>query len=219
MHPMPGLPAPMSQTRRPIRPQDHRPRAVRQSQREINGASRRKVPTAAAIARLDLFCRGSGRDRTLPGACPEHSEGAGRAVGGVIDIEVKTAADGGTSKVYLADDPANYSDTDYAGYEMRGLEARSSSYVKEMILGEYGEIFPSAVGGGSTTYWCDNHYSDVSTSSLRAGAVGGHAHSGSAAGIAFSHSSYTPSAAYVNFGTRLCFIPATAGDERLTTNN
>ncbi|MDR0864952.1 MAG: hypothetical protein LBO74_08475 [Candidatus Symbiothrix sp.] len=125
-----------------------------------------------------------------------------------INIEVKTDADGGTSKVYVANNPANYIDNGYANYEMRGLEARAGGYVKEMILGEFGEIISALDGGGSTTYWCDNHYISVTSSSLRGVLFGGGAINGAAAGLGCAHSDGAPSGSTTSIGSRLCFIPA-----------
>jgi hypothetical protein len=125
-----------------------------------------------------------------------------------INIEIKTDADGGTSKVYVANNPANYIDNGYTNYEMRGLEARAEGYTKEMIIGEFGEIIPAAVGAGSTTYWCDYHYTNIASGVLRGVVFGGTASSGALAGFGYAYSDNAPSVAYANIGSRLCFIPA-----------
>jgi hypothetical protein len=125
-----------------------------------------------------------------------------------INIEVKTDADGGTSKVYVCNDPSKYVDNGYTGYEMRGLEARAEGYTKEMLLGDFGEIIPSVVGGGSTTYWCDYHYTIITASSLRGLVFGGDALSGAHAGFGYAYSYYAPSYSSTNVGSRLCFIPS-----------
>ena len=90
-----------------------------------------------------------------------------------------------------------------------GNEARTEGYVKEVIFGEGGEIMPSVVGGGSTTYFCDYHYTNIPTSTtLRGVLFGGHATNGAYAGFAFAHSVNAPSTTSAYFGSRLCFIPA-----------
>ena len=122
-----------------------------------------------------------------------------------INIEVKTDAEGGTSKIYVANNPADYSDSGYGNYEMRGLEARADGYVKEMIFGEFGDIIPALVGGGSTTYWCDYHYVIVSSGSLRGVLLGGGAYYGAVAGLGCVHSNYTPSNTNTNIGSHLWF--------------
>jgi hypothetical protein len=125
-----------------------------------------------------------------------------------INIEVKTDADGGTSKVYTSDNPANYIDNGYTNYEMRGLEARTEGYTKEMLFGDFGDIIPSVIGGGSTIYWCDYHYTNTTTSSLRGLLLGGGANHGAGAGLGYVYSYHAPSTAGANIGSRLCFIPA-----------
>ncbi len=124
-----------------------------------------------------------------------------------ISVEV-TAGVGNTSRVYVCDDPAKYNDNNYTGYEMRGLEARDEGYVREVIFGESGDIIPTVAGGGSTTYWCDYHYTSVMSSSMRGVLFGGHAAHGTNAGLAASYSGNTPPVSSVNLGARLCFIPS-----------
>lgn len=124
-----------------------------------------------------------------------------------INIEVKTDADGGTSKVFVADDPAKFNDSNYNGYTMRGLEARAEGYTKEMIIGTYGEIIPAIVGGGTTIYWCDYHYTNINSSSLRGVLFGGAADTGAYAGFGYASSYYAPSLASASVGSRLCFLP------------
>ena len=95
---------------------------------------------------------------------------------------------------------------------MRGLEARKEGYVKALIFGEFGEIMPEEVGAGTTTYFCDYHYTNIpaSSKSLRGVLFGGGAHYGANAGLAFASSNYAPSNTYAYIGSRLCFIPQTA---------
>ena len=68
---------------------------------------------------------------------------------------------------------------------------------------------PSVVGGGSSTYFCDYHYTNIpTTEALRGVLFGGGADHGSYAGFAFASSNNAPSNALAHFGSRLCFIPA-----------
>lgn len=128
-----------------------------------------------------------------------------------INIQINpTSANGGdnTSKVYVADDPAAYNDSNYDGYTMRGLEARLEGYVKELVFGEFGDIMPATVGGSSTTYWADYHVTKIPTATeLRAVQFGGNAPDGAIAGIGSSRSVNPPSAAGAARTSRLCFIP------------
>ena len=118
-------------------------------------------------------------------------------------------SDGGTSKVYVADDPTNYNDSNYNGYTLRGEEARTEAYVKELVFGEFGDIMPAVVGGGSTTYWADYHYTNIPASGtvLRGVLFGGNAHYGANAGFGYAISTNAPSYTDANVGSRLCFIP------------
>lgn len=124
-----------------------------------------------------------------------------------------TEANGGDnlSKVFVCEDPSKLNDSNYNGYKHVGNEARESGYVKEIIFGEEGEIMPSLVGGGSTTYFCDYHYTDIPTSeTLRGVLFGGYAAGGANDGLAYAPSRYTPSYTSTYIGSRLCFISATA---------
>lgn len=123
-----------------------------------------------------------------------------------INVEVKSDADGGTSKVYVANDPVNYNDNNYTGYEMRGFMARTEGYAKEMILGEYGDIIPAVTGGGSNSYWCDYYYLALSTA-LRGVLLGGSALSNVDVGLGCCNSANAPSFGRSDACTRLCFIP------------
>lgn len=117
----------------------------------------------------------------------------------------------GLSKVFVCHDPAKFSDTGYDGYSLVGNEARTEGYVKEVIFGEGGEIVPKEVGGGSSTYFCDYHYTNIPTSeALRGLLFCGHANIGANAGFAYALSSRAPSHSYANIGSRLCFLPQSA---------
>ena len=129
-----------------------------------------------------------------------------------INIQINPTAENGgdnTSKVYVADDPASYNDSNYDGFTMRGSEARSEGYVKELVFGEFGDIMPAAVGGGLTTYWADFHYTQIATGTkLRCVLFGGTASKGAAVGFCYAQSSAAYYNANTDIGSRLCFIPA-----------
>ena len=112
------------------------------------------------------------------------------------------------SKVFVCHDPSKFNDTNYDGYEYVGDEARTESYVKEVIFGEGGEIMPKVVGGSSSTYFCDYHYTNIpTTETLRGVLFGGRASNGSLAGFVFTYSRNAPSNSATDIGSRLCFIP------------
>lgn len=131
-----------------------------------------------------------------------------------INIRISpTEANGGDnlSKIFVCEDTSKLNDTNYNGYKHVGNEVRSGGYVKEIVFGEEGEIMPSVVGGGSTTYFCDYHYTNIPTSeALRGVLFGGSAADGAYAGLACAYSYHAPSRTAAYFGSRLCFIPATA---------
>lgn len=128
-----------------------------------------------------------------------------------INVRISpTEANGGDglSKVYVCSDPSKFKDNGYDGYSHVGNEARSDGYVKQVIFGEYGEIMPQVVGGGSTTYHCDYHYTNIPTvETLRGVLFGGHAAYGAYAGFAYARSNDAPSNTGASVGSRLCFLP------------
>lgn len=115
----------------------------------------------------------------------------------------------GLSKVFVCSDPAKFNDSNYNGYSHVGNEARNEGYVKSVIFGEYGEIMPDVASGGSTTYHCDYHYTNIpTTETLRGVYFGGYAADGADAGFAYAASYLAPSRSSAAIGSRLCFIPA-----------
>ena len=118
----------------------------------------------------------------------------------------------GLSKAFICHNPANFQDSNYANYSHVGNIDRVGGFIKEVLYGVGGEILPKLAGGGSTTYFCDNHSTNIPTSgeSLRGLLFGGHAGDSAGAGLAYAASTYTPSDAYAYFGSRLCFIPSEA---------
>lgn len=118
-----------------------------------------------------------------------------------------TTGDAGLSILWTTDDPSNFSDTSYTGYDKKGNICRTNGYAKKMLLGEDGDIVATEVGGSSSTYWCDYYYTNTSANRMQVVLVGGSAGNGSAAGLASMDSGSAPSAAYRNAGSRLCFFP------------
>jgi hypothetical protein len=121
------------------------------------------------------------------------------------NMEVKKLADGDYSALWIANNPANFSDVSYVGYTNKGNTARVSGFVKIMLDGE---IVPTvAAGAADNTYWTDYYYTDVTSSSIRMLFVGGAANDGSGAGFVFVYSPFAPSSARAFIGSRLSFIP------------
>lgn len=118
-----------------------------------------------------------------------------------------TTGDAGLSILWTTDDPSNFSDTSYTGYDKKGNICRTNGYAKKMLLGEDGDIVATEVGGSSSTYWCDYYYTNTSANRMQVVLVGGHADYGSSAGLASVHTNTAPSDASRHIGSRLCFFP------------
>lgn len=118
-----------------------------------------------------------------------------------------TTGDAGLSILWTTDDPSNFSDTSYTGYNKKGNICRTNGYAKKMLLGEDGDIVATEIGGSSSTYWCDYYYTYTSANRMQVVLVGGNADDGSFAGLAYVHTYNAPSDADRNIGSRLCFFP------------
>lgn len=118
-----------------------------------------------------------------------------------------TTGDSGLSILWTTDDPSNFSDTSYTGYDKKGNICRTNGYAKKMLLGEDGDIVATEVGGSSSTYWCDYYYTYTQANRLQVVLVGGRADNGSNAGLACVDAHTAPSAAARYLGSRLCFFP------------
>lgn len=128
-----------------------------------------------------------------------------------------TTGDAGLSVLWTTDDPSNFSDTSYTGYDKKGNICRTNGYAKKMLLGEDGDIVATEVGGSSSTYWCDYYYAYTSANRMQVVLVGGNGDGGSIAGLACVNANLAPSAAARYFGSRLCFFPKYKSAEITTT--
>lgn len=128
-----------------------------------------------------------------------------------------TTGDAGLSILWTTDDPSNFSDTSYIGYDKKGNICRTNGYDKKMLLGEDGDIVATEIDGSSSTYWCDYYYTYTSTNLMRVMRVGGGADRGSYAGLASAGTIDAPSATYRDIGSRLCFFPKYKSTEITTT--
>lgn len=108
------------------------------------------------------------------------------------------------SSVYTTTDPTAFGDDNTAKGKMTvaGTEIASDGWIKDYDLGETGEIIPSVVGGSATTYMCDYHYCNASSTALRALLVGGHANTGGNAGLGCFYSAYGVGSASAAVGFR-----------------
>lgn len=127
----------------------------------------------------------------------KHTDGA--------NIQV-TTGDAGLSILWTTDDPSNFSDTSYTGYDKKGNVCRINGYVKKMLLGEDGDTIATEVGGSTSTYWCDTYYTNASLDRMQLVVVGGRSDDGLNAGLADVGTTNSSGIAN-NIGTRLCFFP------------
>lgn len=128
-----------------------------------------------------------------------------------------TTGDAGLSILWTTDDPSNFSDTSYTGYDKKGNICRTNGYAKKMLLGEDGDIVATEVGGSSSTYWCDYYYTNTSANRMQVVLVGSAADYGSSAGLAGVSTNSAPSVAARHIGSRLCFFPKYKSTEITTT--
>lgn len=106
------------------------------------------------------------------------------------------------SSVYTTSNSSAFGDDNTAKGKMTvaGKEIASDGYTKDFDLGSKGEIIPSVVGGSATTYMCDYHWCNATSTSLRTPLVGGRAVDGGRAGLG-SSTSYCGADSSVGFRT------------------
>ena len=97
-------------------------------------------------------------------------------------IVLKREAANEDSNVYTTTNPEEFTD-EIGSKSIAGIEVAKEGYTKAFDLGRTGEIIPSEVGGSSTTYMCDYHWCNVSSTSLRTLLVGGSAAAGAYSGL------------------------------------
>lgn len=128
-----------------------------------------------------------------------------------------TTGDAGLFILWTTDDPSNFSDTSYTGYNKKGNICRTNGYAKKMLLGEDGDIVATEIGGSSSTYWCDYYYTYTSANRIQVLLIGGSADIGQNSGLAYINTHDGSSAAAKYFGSRLCFFPKYKSTEITTT--
>lgn len=128
-----------------------------------------------------------------------------------------TTGDAGLSVLWTTDDPSNFSDTSYIGYDKKGNICRTNGYVKRVLLGEDGDIVTTEIGGSSSTYWCDYYYTYTSINRMLMVRVGGDADRALDAGLTCVAANLAPSDGSRNSSSRLCFFPKYKSTEITTT--
>ena len=104
--------------------------------------------------------------------------------------------------VYTCSDPAKFADELTSDYVKIAESTHSAGYVRAFDLGDTANIIASQVGGGSTTFMCDHHWTGNADTTLRTLRVGGYAHYGAQAGFGCLASAYSVSYTYATVGFR-----------------
>lgn len=104
--------------------------------------------------------------------------------------------------VYTCQDASKYADTLNDSYVKVGEEIHQDGYTKSFDLGDSAHIIPHVMGGNTTQYICDYHWTEDKNKPLRALLVGGAAGGGAPAGLGGFNSHDGVSNAWANIGFR-----------------
>ena len=117
-------------------------------------------------------------------------------------VVIQRTAANEISSVYTTTNKEEFTDV-IGSKTIAGYEVAQDGYIKEFDLGETAEIIPSSCTGASaTTYICDYHSCNATSTELRTLLVGGCATNGSGAGLSFFVSSNGVGSAYSTVGFR-----------------
>lgn len=104
-------------------------------------------------------------------------------------VVIQRTAANEISSVYTTTNKEEFTDV-IGSKTIAGYEVAQDGYIKEFDLGETAEIIPSSCTGASaTTYICDYHSCNATSTELRTLLVGGNADIGGIAGLGCFHSS------------------------------
>lgn len=104
--------------------------------------------------------------------------------------------------VYTCQDASKYADTLNDSYVKVGEEIHQDGYTKSFDLGDAAHIIPHVMGGDTTKYICDYHWTGGKDRTLRTLLVGGSADGGAYAGLGGFNSCHGVSGAWASFGFR-----------------
>ena len=104
--------------------------------------------------------------------------------------------------VYTCQDASKYADTLNDSYVKVGEEIHQDGYTMSFDLGDAAHIIPHVMGGNTTQYICDYHWTGSKDKTLRTLFVGGNAYNGSDAGLGYFYSNFGVSGAWSYFGFR-----------------
>ena len=103
-------------------------------------------------------------------------------------VVIQRTAANEISSVYTTTNKEEFTDV-IGSKTIAGYEVAQGGYIKEFDLGETAEIIPSSCTGASaTTYICDYHSCNATSTELRTLLVGGRAPSGGGAGLGYFYS-------------------------------
>lgn len=117
-------------------------------------------------------------------------------------VVIQRTAANEISSVYTTTNKEEFTDV-IGSKTIAGYEVVQDGYIKEFDLGETAEIIPSSCTGASaTTYICDYHSCNATSTELRTLLVGGSAVHGGFAGLGYFNSGHDVGGAYSNVGFR-----------------
>lgn len=117
-------------------------------------------------------------------------------------VVIQRTAANEISSVYTTTNKEEFTDV-IGSKTIAGYEVAQDGYIKGFDLGETAEIIPSSCTGASaTTYICDYHSCNATSTELRTLLVGGHAHDGGGAGLGYFDSLDGVGYAYSDVGFR-----------------
>lgn len=117
-------------------------------------------------------------------------------------VVIQRTAANEISSVYTTTNKEEFTDV-IGSKTIAGYEVAQDGYIKEFDLGETAEIIPSSCTGASaTTYICDYHSCNATSTELRTLLVGGGADHGGSAGLGYFYSRYDVGFAYSLVGFR-----------------
>ena len=117
-------------------------------------------------------------------------------------VVIQRTAANEISSVYTTTNKEEFTDV-IGSKTIAGYEVAQDGYIKEFDLGETAEIIPSSCTGASaTTYICDYHSCNATSTELRTLRVGGSASYGGTAGLGYFGSDVDVGSAYSPVGFR-----------------
>jgi hypothetical protein len=117
-------------------------------------------------------------------------------------VVIQRTAANEISSVYTTTNKEEFTDV-IGSKTIAGYEVAQDGYIKEFDLGETAEIIPSSCTGASaTTYICDYHSCNATSTELRTLLVGGSAYDGGSAGLGYFRSNFGVGGAYSAVGFR-----------------